>query len=196
MSIAGGNETQFALTGAIQGGLCSMKLRDLIIPVGLILAVAATRLIPHPPNFTPIMSVALFGSAVLANRYLGIVVAIVAMALSNLVLGGHSTWAFVYGAMLVTGILGFTLREKRSIPRILVVTLTGSILFFLISNLGVFIMQDLYPKTAAGLLTCYTLALPFFKNTIAGDFLFTGVLFSLHYLLTRRSEGNQIANAA
>ncbi len=173
-----------------------MKLRDLIIPVGLILAVAATRLIPHPPNFTPVMSVALFGSAVLANRYLGIAVAIAAMAISNLILGGHSTWTFVYGAMILTGILGFTLREKRSIPRILVVTLTGSIVFFLISNLGVFIMQDLYPKTASGLVACYTMALPFFKNTLAGDFLFTGVLFSLHYLLTRRSEQNRLANAA
>lgn len=173
-----------------------MKLRDTLIPIGLILAVAATRLIPHPPNFTPILSVALFGSAVLANRYLGIAVAIAAMAISNLVLGGHSTWAYVYGAMILTGFLGFLLREKRSVLRIAGVTLAGSLLFFLITNLGVFIMQDLYPKTGAGLVTCYVMALPYLKNSLAGDFLFTGILFGIHYLLNRRSAAGELAKAA
>ena len=60
-----------------------MKLRGVIIPAGLILAVAATRLLPHPPNFTPVMSVALFGSAVFMNRFAGIGVAIAAMGVSN-----------------------------------------------------------------------------------------------------------------
>lgn len=173
-----------------------MKLRGIIIPAGLILAVAATRLLPHPPNFTPVMSVALFGSAVFFNRFAGIGVAIAAMAVSNLILGSHSTWAFVYGAMVLTGILGFLLREKRSPLKIAAVSLAGSLVFFVISNLGVFIVQDLYPKTAAGLVACYTMALPFFKNTLAGDFLFTGVLFSAHYLLTRRSEEHKLAKAA
>lgn len=173
-----------------------MKLRDVIVPVGLILAVAATRLLPHPPNFTPVMSVALFGSAVFANRFAGIAVAVAAMAISNLILGGHSTWHFVYAAMILTGILGFLLREKRSPLKIAAVSLAGSVLFFLISNLGVFVMQDLYPKTAAGLVTCYTMALPFLKNTLAGDFLFTGVLFTLHYFLTRNAQTDGLAKAA
>lgn len=173
-----------------------MKLRGVIIPAGLILAVAATRLLPHPPNFTPVMSVALFGSAVFMNRFAGIGVAIAAMAVSNVILGSHSTWAFVYGAMVLTGILGFTLRQKRSPLKIAAVSLAGSLVFFVVSNLGVFIMQDLYPKTAAGLVACYTMALPFFKNTLAGDFLFTGVLFATHYLLTRRSDESRLAKAA
>lgn len=173
-----------------------MKLRDFLIPAGLILAVAATRLLPHPPNFTPVMSVALFGTAVFANRFAGIGVAIAAMAISNLILGSHATWAYVYGAMILTGILGLLLREKRSPLRIAAVSLAGSFLFFLISNFGVWVTQDLYPKTGAGLVACYTMALPFLKNTLAGDFLFTGVLFTLHYFLTRRSADSSFAKAA
>lgn len=165
-----------------------MNLRNVLIPVGLILAVAASRLLPHPPNFTPVMSVALFGSAVFANRYIGILVAIAAMAISNIILGPHSTWPYVYGAMVLTGVLGFLLREKRGVVRILAVTVTGSVLFFLITNLGVFISQDLYPKTFAGLATCYAMALPFFKNSLAGDLIFSVSLFSLHHMLTERTH--------
>lgn len=172
-----------------------MNLRNVLIPVGLILAAAASRLLPHPPNFTPVMSVALFGSAVFANRYVGIIVAIAAMAISNLILGPHSTWPYVYGAMVLTGVLGFFLREKRGVVRILAVTLAGSVLFFLVTNLGVFIAQDLYPKTMAGLVTCYTMALPFFKNSLAGDVIFSVSLFSLHHMLTERDESRVRAKA-
>lgn len=164
-----------------------MNLRNVLIPVGLIFAVAASRLLPHPPNFTPVMSVALFGSAVFVNRYVGILVAIAAMAISNLILGPHSTWPYVYGAMVLTGVLGFLLREKRGVVRILAVTLTGSVLFFLITNLGVFISQDLYPKTLGGLATCYAMALPFFKNSLAGDVIFSVSLFSLYHMLAERA---------
>jgi hypothetical protein len=173
-----------------------MKLRDVIVPVGLILAIAATRVIPHPPNFTPVMSVALFGSAVFFNRYLGIALALAVMAVSDALIGWHSTLPYVYLAMAVAGVLGFLLREKRSLIKTIVVTATSSVLFFIVTNLGVFISQDMYPKTFTGLGLCFAMALPFFKNSLAGDFLFTGVLFSLYYVLGRRTGHNAFAKAA
>jgi general stress protein CsbA len=163
-----------------------MKLRTVLIPVGLILAMAISRFLPHPPNFTPVMSVALFGSAVLLNRYLGIVLAIAAMAVSDLFFGWHSTLPYVYAAMVAVGFLGFLLRSDRSPLKILAVSLTGSVLFFVVTNLGVFFSQDLYPRTFQGLGACFMMAIPFFKSSVAGDTLFTGMLFALHYYLNRQ----------
>lgn len=156
-----------------------------MLPAGLILATAATRFLPHPDNFSPVMSVALFGSAVFANRFAGIALAIAAMAVSDIFLGLHSTLPFVYGAMAVSGLLGFLLREKRSALRVLGTALAGSVAFFLLTNLGVFLVQDLYPRSVAGLAECYTMALPFFRNALAGDMLFTAVLFLIFHFAAR-----------
>ncbi len=172
-----------------------MKMREVIVAVGLILAMAAARFLPHPPNFTPVMSVALFGSAVFLNRYVGIALAIAAMLLSDAMMGLHSTLPFVYGAMVFAGVLGFMLRENRSPLRVLSVTLAGSVVFFLTTNLGVFLMQDLYPRTASGLITCYAMAIPFFKNSLAGDLAFSVVLFGTHFFLVDKAQRKELPDA-
>lgn len=163
-------------------------MRNLFIATGLILAVAVTRFMPHPPNFSPVMAVALFGSAVFANRYLGLTVALVAMVVSDIFLGMHSTLPFVYGSMLLAAFLGFLLRENRTVLKITVTALAGSVLFFVVTNFGVFIMQDLYAKNLQGLGECFAMALPFFQNSLAGDMLFTAVLFTMHHLFVTAPE--------
>lgn len=173
-----------------------MRMRAIFVAVGLIVAMAAARFLPHPPNFTPVMSVALFGSAVFLNRYAGIAIAVAAMLVSDAVMGLHSTLPFVYGAMVFAGILGFTLRMNRSPLRVLAVTLAGSVVFFLVTNLGVFLMQDLYPRTASGLATCYLMAIPFFKNSLAGDVAFSVILFGLHFFLVDRADKKALPHAA
>ncbi len=172
-----------------------MRMRAAIVGVGLILAMAAARFLPHPPNFTPVMSVAIFASAVFLNRYVGIALAIGAMLLSDAVMGMHSTLPFVYGAMVLAGVLGFLLREHRSPLRVLSVTVAGSVVFFLITNLGVFLMQDMYPRTWSGLGACYAMAIPFFKNSLAGDLAFAVILFGVHFFLVDRSERRAVPSA-
>lgn len=162
-----------------------MRFRSVLLPAGLILATAATRFLPHPDNFSPVMSVALFGSAVFVNRFAGIALAIAAMAVSDYFLGLHSTLPVVYAAMAVAGAMGFLLREKRDALRILASALAGSVMFFLLTNAAVFFLQDLYPHSAAGLIQCYAMALPFFKNSLAGDLFFSGVLFAVYRMATR-----------
>ena len=165
-----------------------MSIRNLVVATGLILAVAATRFLPHPPNFSPVMAVALFGSAVFANRYVGIALAIAAMLVSDIFLGMHSTLPFVYAAMLLAAYLGLRLRENRTALKIAGVTVAGSVLFFVVTNLGVFIMQDLYAKNLQGLGECFAMALPFFQNSLAVDMLFTAVLFTMHHLFVTAPE--------
>ena len=162
-----------------------MSFRRVVLPAGLLLATAATRFLPHPENFSPVMSVALFGSAVFVNRYAGIAVALAAMAISDYFLGMHTTLPFVYGAMALSGVLGFMLRANRSPLRVLSTAFAGSVLFFLVTNLGVFLVQDLYPRSVAGLAQCYAMALPFFQNSLVGDLLFTAALFSVYHLAAR-----------
>jgi len=173
-----------------------MKARNILVVLGLIVAVAATRFFPHPMNFSPVMSVALFGAAVFFNRYLGIAVAILAMIVSDIFLGFHSTLPFVYALMALAGVLGFFLREKRSPLKIAAMAISGSVLFFIITNFGVFLMTGMYSYTFEGLLTCYTMALPFFKNSLAGDLVFSGALFTLHYFFVKRGFTASTANAA
>jgi hypothetical protein len=165
-----------------------MNFRSVLLPAGLILATAATRFLPHPDNFSPVMSVALFGSAVFVNRFAGIALSLAAMAVSDYFLGLHSTLPFVYGAMVLAGFLGFLLRTDRSPLKVLGMALAGSIVFFLITNLGVFLMENLYPHSFAGLVECYAMALPFFRNSLAGDLLFTAGLFTIYHLAAREKS--------
>lgn len=186
---------QNALTRCFCAPTRAMNLREILITLAIIASVAVTRFVPHPPNFTPVMSVAIFGSAVFFNRYLGLVVALAAMALSDLFLGMHSTLPYVYGAMILCGMLGFLLRDRRNAVKILGVTLVGSVVFFVITNLGVFISQDLYPKTGAGLVACYVAALPYLKTSLVGDILFSAVLFGLHHVLVAQAQRREFAKA-
>src|SRR6266700_6417449 len=154
-----------------------MSKSRLLVVVLMILAAAASRLIPHPPNLASITAVALFGGAYLTNKRLALIVPIAALFLSDLILGFYRHMEVVYGSFILVVCVGFWLQRKRSALRIAGAALASSIIFFIVTNLGVWAFQSLYPKTAAGLLACYVAAIPFFQNTLVGDAFYTAVLF-------------------
>jgi len=147
--------------------------------VGMTLAAAVTRLLPHPPNVTPIAAMALFGGARFASPLAAFAVPLSAMLLSDLLLGFglHPVMPFVYGSFAVTVCLGRWLRSRRSVLAVGMAAVTGSVVFFVVTNLGVWLVGDLYPRTLDGLVTCYLAAIPFFRNTLAGDAGYTVALF-------------------
>ncbi len=149
----------------------------------MILAAAFSRLIPHPVNFAPIAAIALAGGVYLDKRY-SLIVPIVALLISDWVLGFYPVLLFVYGSVLVIGLAGQWLRShKRALP-IIGTTLFSSVLFFLVTNFGVWAVgPEMYPRTWAGLLECYAAGIPFFRNTIAGDVFYVAVLFGMFELL-------------
>ena len=159
-------------------------MNKLIIPLIIILA-AITRLMPHPPNFTPIIAIGLFGGAYIQNRSLAMFIPIGAMFLSDLFLGFHGTVYWVYGSLLLVVILGMLLINKVNIKNCAAATLSGSFLFFLITNFGVWISSPYYTKNIEGILSCYTLALPFLGNTLAGSLFYSAVMFGGYELLQR-----------
>ena len=147
-----------------------------IIVSSLLLLGLITRLVPHPWNATPVMAIALFGGTYLSRRW-SIVLPWSIVALTDLVLGWHNTIPFTWGAMILTGILAWGLRDRATPARVLGGSLASSLLFFVVTNFGVWLVGGLYPRTAAGLWQCYVAAIPFFRGTLLGDLVFTIVLF-------------------
>jgi hypothetical protein len=148
-----------------------------LVIAGMILAAAASRLIPHPPNFAPISAIALFGGACFADRRLAFTVPLAALFLSDLVLGLHILMPVVYGAFALIVCMGFWLRKRRTAIPIAGASLAGSVLFFVVTNFGVWAFGSSYPKTLEGLLACYIAAVPFFHNTLFGDAFYCTVVF-------------------
>jgi Family of unknown function (DUF6580) len=162
-------------------------------PAALSLTVlgAIARLAPHPPNFAPVGATSLFAGARLP-RWQAYLVPLALLAVTDPILsplyGFHAySWysLFTYFSFLISVWLGRHLANTESISRIAAVTLLNSVQFFLVTNFGSWLWFQGYPKTSAGLAACYTAAIPFFGWTLAGDFLYTGVLFGLYAWLSR-----------
>jgi len=144
----------------------------------LILFAAASRLLPHSPNFAPITALALF-SGVYLRKQESLLVPIAALFLSDIVLGFYSGMIWVYGSFLIIAAMGIWLRNHRDVLHIAGATLAGSVIFFVVSNFGVW-LGILYPHTLSGFTACYVAAIPFFRNALTGDILYTAALFSLY----------------
>lgn len=153
----------------------------------------AVRFIPHPWTFTPVVGSLLFFGARGSRRALW--VPLLLLVASDLVLNKFVyayrlsweeliIWAW-YGAILW---LGTNLRANSKPVRVIGAALAGSVSFFLLSDFGTFASTNLYPKTFAGLITCYIAAIPFFRNALEGDLLFTCAMFATPFVLKTLTE--------
>ncbi|PIQ84124.1 MAG: hypothetical protein COV75_03945 [Candidatus Omnitrophica bacterium CG11_big_fil_rev_8_21_14_0_20_63_9] len=142
-----------------------------------------SRLIPHPWNATPVMAIALFAGTYLPRRW-AIVLPLAILAVTDVVLLWHNTVPFTWAAFALTGALGWWVRQRVTAGRIAAAGLMGSVSFFLISNFGVWLVGELYPRTLDGLWQCYVAAIPFFRGTFFGDLTFTAALFGGYALVT------------
>jgi hypothetical protein len=155
----------------------------LAIPASFVLSAALVRLLPHPPNFTPVGALALFAGATFASTRTAVLVPLLAMALADLLLHWrhgnalHRGMPAVYGCMLATVWLGRRLVDDRRTMATATASLLAALLFFVATNFVVWLAEDLYPHDLAGLLACYVAALPFFGPTLASQLLFAAVLF-------------------
>ena len=159
--------------------------------VSLLLLALFGRLLPHPPNFTPLLAVALFGGAMLP-RHLAYGVPLLAMAASDLLLGYSfdETTVAVYGSFLVIVGAGRWLAQSRTLGRTVAAVLGGSLLFYVVTNFAVWLgnTHGMYEHSAAGLAQCYVMALPFFRNALAGDLVWTAVLFGVYGFAARQLQ--------
>jgi len=143
---------------------------------GLVVVALLTRLLPHPPNFAPITSIALFTGFHFVNKRLALFIPLICMFLTDLILGVHSLMPIIYLSFVLISMIGL---KAKSLS--LGTVLSASSLFFIVSNLGVWYFY--YPLTWAGLSSCFILAIPFFINALMGDLFYTSVLqFSFNKL--------------
>lgn len=163
----------------------------------LIVVAALSRLLPHPPNFSPVEAIALFGGAYFASRRWALIVPLLAMLVSDVALaallgdsyasylGGRSFW-LVYACIALSAVLGFGLRGRVSGGRVLAYSLAGSVLFFVVTNFGTWLGSSMYPQTAAGLVAAYVAGVPFFQWTVLGTLFYAALLFGGFALLRRQ----------
>jgi hypothetical protein len=139
------------------------------------------RLVPHPVNLAPVGAIALFAGAVLPRKLawwlpLGILV------ISDLIIGPYSSMLFTWAAFLLVTLFGMTLRGTSNWLRVPFGALGASVIFFIVSNFGTWLQGNMYDLTWAGLVLCYEMALPFFRNTFVGDLLYSTLLFGAYAL--------------
>ena len=139
------------------------------IIIGLIVLAILTRLIPHPPNFAPITGIALFSAINFNNRFFKFFVPLISLVIFDLIIGFSLINIFVYLSFIVIVLVGNHFKKIK-----LKSVLISSIVFFIISNFGVWLIG--YPKTVSGIVMCYTAAIPFFINTILGDLFYSLLL--------------------
>lgn len=178
-----------------------MNSNNYIAIVLMAIVAIASRLLPHPPNMTAVMAVALFAGARITNTKLAMALPLLIMILSDIFLGFHSSQLVVYVCILAVSVLGLSLRNSTSFTKPLAMSFIGSLFFFLVTNFAVWLGGTMYPMTLEGLFLCYAAALPFyttdsfqfvnssqlvfgsfFANGVIGDLFFTGVLFGLYEL--------------
>ena len=149
-------------------------MQYLKISIGIFLALAASRFVPHPPNFTSLLALSFYVPAILGIRFIPAL--ILSFLITDLIIGFHETILFTWGSVVLIGIISKYF--NRSILFRLFGALVGAVIFYLLTNFGVWIIG--YPKTIDGLILCYTMAIPFFGYSLAGD-LFFGYLFKFSF---------------
>lgn len=181
-----------------------MKSKISFYAIGFILLAALSRLLPHPPNFTPIGAMALLGGTYLSKRYLKYILPIAALFISDLILNNTllrawypdkegfifftESMMWVYIAFILMILFGSIILKTRSFKNIALGTIGVSILFFVITNFGVWISAQMYPKNIAGLFACFAAALPFFLNTILGNVFYVLLGFGVMQLLENKYQ--------
>tara|TARA_Y100000748_G_scaffold135019_1_gene113347 strand:+ start:557 stop:1084 length:528 start_codon:yes stop_codon:yes gene_type:complete len=170
-----------------------MKINQNFIIIGLILFAIALRIVPHPPNFTPIGAIGLFaGCYITVKRFW--LVPIIGLLASDLIIGFYNpiSMFYVYFSFIISSFIGyFFLKNKNTPLRLVSAALISAILFFIFSNLGVWLSGTIYSLDLSGLIACYLLAIPFFGNTLISELFYSLILFGSYYFFTQQIEKNQ-----
>lgn len=176
-----------------------MKNKTYYITIILLIIVAVSmRLLDHPVNFTPLGALAFFTALYLPRRY-AIVLPIFALCISDIFIGFYA-WQMmcaVYGSFIIVALIALYVKKHKSFAYILGGTVLGSILFFLITNMAVWIFGTIYTHDFGGLLQSYYMAIPFFRNSLLGDLFYTSIFvgtmeFMMHTMQIKNFDTVQI----
>lgn len=165
------------------------------LALGLIVLGVLSRVIPHPPNVTAVVGVTLLGAYAIRSPWLAALIPVAVMALSDVVPGWHSSALFTYVGMLAGAFIGRGLLRQLSVLRLGGAAFLASLVFFVISNFGVY-LGGYYGYGIEGLLACYAAAIPFWGYSLVGDIGSTAILFGLFVLARRYVDRDSAAAGA
>ena len=171
-----------------------ITLKKEFFPISLILILALARLIPHPPNFTPIIAVAIMSGYFFKNINLSFLTLVVAMLIGDLFIGFYENMIFVYASLLLITFVFYKISKKINFKSLFIYGFIGSLIFFIISNFGVWALGSpglndiVYEKNLNGLVECYILAIPFFGNTFLSTIIFAYPTIFIYKLLPTGSS--------
>jgi len=166
-------------------------MKEKLFPVLVVLGAVLIRFLPHPANVVPVAAMALFGGSYLNKKY-AIILPMAVMLISDCFLGFHKTMPFVYGSFLVASLIGIYLKNKVTTRTVIGASLLSSIVFYLVTNFGVWLTSGMYEMTLLGLTKCYVLAIPFFRNTLIGDLFYTVMMFGGYEMVLRLSRKTEL----
>lgn len=158
-------------------------LRALAVGLALLVLGVVGRVLPHPPNVTPMAAIALYGGFAFRRRAVPLLLVVASMVLGDLLVGfyDYRVMGAVYLGLALPVLFGARLRTARGVLPIAAWSVAGSIAFFLVSNFAHWAFMSHYDGSLGGLLACYTAALPFLELTVLGDLVFAACLFGLHH---------------
>ncbi|MFA5358739.1 MAG: DUF6580 family putative transport protein [Patescibacteria group bacterium] len=153
---------------------------QIFVVLAIIILAAASRLVHHPFNFTPIIALALFAGCY-SKKHWAIILPLGAMLVSDYFIGFYDwqVMASVYVGFAIAFYIGWFLKKHKTWYGVGAAALISSVVFFGVTNFAVWGFFEWYPHTWAGLVSCFTLALPFFRNSLAGDLIYSAALFGL-----------------
>jgi hypothetical protein len=161
--------------------------------IGMVILGACARLIPHPWNFTPIMAIGLFAGSHARKASWGIFATLLALVLSDAVLGFYSGFWYVYAAALIPVLLGRLIRDRSGASVIAAAALASGLSFFLVTNFMVWATGPMYPHTIGGLSACYLAGIPFYRNQVLGDTFYGLAIFGGYAAIRRLYQPAQQA---
>jgi hypothetical protein len=172
------------------------KRTKIIFVILIVVLAAASRLVKHPFNFTPIAAMSIFAGCYLDKKW-GVFLPLAAMVLSDVFLGFYDIklMMFVYLSIALSYFVGRLLKKRKNWYFVISSALASSIIFFLVTNFSVWALYEWYPKTWSGLVGCFTMALPFFRNTLIGDLVYTGALFGAYEAVMVYADKKILAKA-
>ena len=155
-----------------------------LFALGLIFLMVFSRLIPHPPNFTPIIAVAIMSGYFFKKIHISFIVLIVSMLLTDFILGFYKNMIFIYLSLFFIILLFFN--RKIEGKNLIFYSFAGSLIFYLVTNFAVWLFGDMYEKNLSGLIYCYYMAIPFFTKTIISTIFFSYAAFFANYFYSKK----------
>lgn len=160
---------------------------NIAIALSLVFLGASLRLLPHPANFAPVAAIAIFGGSVLPRK-LAPWVPLAVMVASDAIIGFHRLIGVTWGSYALIALASSLWLRKPNLLKGVTLTVSSSVFFFTVTNFAVWLWSGMYSHTWSGLVSCYALALPFFRNTFLSDLFYTGVLFGLYALASHGTK--------